>query len=504
MSLDELRRVLVEEWEIVAPDWWADLVDEFTDPAQIVDHLASRTRFRLALGPIPYLTPPLREKLASIHPLDMVRKLGGKRWLRLQQLGRGGQGEVWLACPCSPAATRDELVALKSPNPIKDNSKQQLQLEIQILGKIDSPYVVALVAEDWALGVLATRFVNGANLEETLDRQRRLSVAETVQIGINVCHALQALHAENFIHKDVKPGNIVQQRSKHAVLIDFGLAEDPQRAPLRPGGTPYYIAPEVFFSDAAPAVAPDARADVYSLAATLYHLLAGRPPHFQQCLNPRQFRASGARLDLLRFKLADAEIECNLEDVRRDVPRQLCQLLCRALNARPDERPKSAAEFRLALEAIQAKLKEAERIEAELWRLAEVLLQAVRTVNADADYAGNEQANAASIQNDLERALQWFPALKELRTTGDSWAGFPVAYAVVPRTMKIWTQVAGHASQIREFLAVPHNSSRHMGILLKDLVVRTLEGVRSISVEALAAAHDWRTLLLQLGLTPTR
>lgn len=498
VSLDELRCILVEIWRIASPDWFAELAKQHPTPDAIVEHLARTPRFRLAIGPVPYLPAPLKQALNSVHPVDMVRTLGGRNWLKLQVLGRGGQGEVWLACPCEPTATIDTLVALKFPVHHRISSALQLQKEIQILRRIDSPYVVKLVAEEEPTGTLATRFVNGTSLNVKVERLRRLPVAEAVQIGLDVCDGLQSLHTVYFIHKDVKPGNIVQD-AQRAVLIDFGLAEDPLRAPHRLGGTPYYIAPEVFFPESS-TKSPDWRADVYSLAATLYHLLAGQPPHFQQCLSPHA-RTSGARLDLLRFKLADADVECNLADVRRDAPLELCQLLSQALNTNPDRRPDSIKSFRESLEAIKKKFDEALVIEAELWGLAEVLLKVVHDVIKDPpNYT--EQQNATAIRNDLELALRRFTALHRLRSTMDNWIGFGAAYAIVPRTVKIHTQVAGHINQLTEFLSVRHQSSMHFPQLLKDLVVRTLEGIRAISVEALAAAHDWRTVLLLFGLNP--
>jgi serine/threonine protein kinase len=427
--------------------------------------------------------------------------MGGRRWLKLGKLKKGGQGCLWKACPCDANATADQLVALKVPNPSDSDAerlkaRQQLQHEIDILRKVHHEHIVGLVDADYESGTLATRLVDGPNLEADAAEQQRFSVAQAVQVGVHVSRALHALHATDHIHKDVKPANIVLDKGKRAVLIDFGLAENPAAVPLRAGGTPYYIAPEVF----APHSKPDARADVYSLAATLFRLLVGWPPHFQQCLAPMVFRSSRARLDELRFRFADAALDCDLEGIRRDVPRQLGQLICQALSADRNLRPSTVDELRNALQALRDQFTEATRIERDLWALSKVLLEAFRRVHYDADYRGKERDNAARIQRDLEKALSQFPTLLRLKTTAHAWTGIPSAFAVVPPTIKVLTQTEGLARQLGEFLAMirPGEATE----LLNDLVVRTLEGIRATSDHAVTAAHDWRTVIQGLGVTP--
>jgi serine/threonine protein kinase len=502
-SLDELRKILVELWCIVSPDHWEKLVGQFSDPAAIVASLVSETRFRISHRTIRFITPAMQQALQVDQPASMVIGLDRGNWLKLESIGSGGQGEVWLACPCNAAADNNQLVALKSPKaPARSNETVvpgSLRQEIEILRQITCDHVAALVDEDWPSGMLATRFVDGECLEQKVNAARRLSVVQAIQIGIDICHALEALHAINWIHKDVKPDNIMLDKSQRAVLVDFGLAEL-STARSTVGGTPYYIAPEVLFSD----TAPDSRADVFSLAATLYRLLSGYPPYFQHCLHPSRLTSSRAVLDALYFRLADSAIECDLETLRREVPRQLCQLIIQGLSSNRDKRPSSVQEFRAKLDSLNVKLSEAVVIERELWGLSDVLLEMVRNVSYDPNYSGRELNNAKAIRDDLQRNVPQFSQLRRLQSMSDSWIGVVVDHSIVLRTMKIAAKIDATCSQIDAFLTSPAVRDPGRNELLKNLVARTLESLRSISIDTVAAAHEWQAVLLQLGLIDLR
>src|SRR5262249_50714460 len=103
---------------------------------------------------------------------------------------------------------------------------------------------------------------------------------EAVDIVLQVAQALQHAHRRGLIHRDVKPGNVVRTHEGVAKLADQGMARetaDEELARAEKGmtiGTPYYIAPEQIYGTED----VDARADIYSLGATLYHMVTGQPP----------------------------------------------------------------------------------------------------------------------------------------------------------------------------------------------------------------------------------
>jgi serine/threonine-protein kinase len=123
-------------------------------------------------------------------------------------------------------------------------------------------------------------YVEGHTLFDELAKGRVFSEGEALRIAIQVARALVHAHERGLIHRDVKPKNIMITREGVAKLADMGLARlaaDEQAAQAEAGrafGTPYYISPEQVRGE----VDIDFRADIYSLGATLYHLVTGRVP----------------------------------------------------------------------------------------------------------------------------------------------------------------------------------------------------------------------------------
>ena len=152
-------------------------------------------------------------------------------------------------------------------------------------------------------------------------------------VAIGLSHA----HAAGIVHRDIKPSNLMLSYSGEVKILDFGLArhsvwDEPSAELTTVGqlmGTLDYMAPE----QAECAAAADYRADLYSLGATLFRLLAGRPP---LALAPDLSPLSKLRL------LANYDPP-RLDTLRPDVPRKLVSLVASLLDRRPDYRPASAA-----------------------------------------------------------------------------------------------------------------------------------------------------------------
>src|SRR5262249_6880754 len=128
------------------------------------------------------------------------------------------------------------------------------------------------------LPYLAMEFIPGETLQQRLDRVGPVEPGEVVRIGRQVAEGLAAAHANDLIHRDIKPGNILLEGAQYKVKItDFGLARAADDASISQSGiiagTPMYMAPEQAKGDKL-----DQRADLFSLGSVLYQMAAGRPP----------------------------------------------------------------------------------------------------------------------------------------------------------------------------------------------------------------------------------
>jgi serine/threonine protein kinase/formylglycine-generating enzyme required for sulfatase activity len=214
-----------------------------------------------------------------------------------EQIEPGGQGTVW-------RATDRELqreVAVKTPHQVNDASVQDLLQEACLTSELEHPVIVpvygAMLSHE--LGVCyAMQYVDLDRLdtsiqelhspnEPTPDRQTLLRRIITQLVAI--ARAIEYAHERRVLHLDLKPGNILVGKYGETMLIDWGVARRMSASPeafRKAGGTLPYMSPEqaqlmLVPGDAAPpagTIPLDNRADIYSLGATLYHVLANRPP----------------------------------------------------------------------------------------------------------------------------------------------------------------------------------------------------------------------------------
>jgi formylglycine-generating enzyme required for sulfatase activity len=204
------------------------------------------------------------------------RRVGPYRLLR--ELGRGGQGAVWLAH--DDRLQRRVALKLVPRSPLVAELAPRFRREAQLAGALDHPGLCAVydVGHDDALAWMALRYVEGETLAQRLARGA-LPRAEALRLVESAARALHVAHEAGVLHRDVKPANIMVTPAGEAVLLDFGVARpEGDGPPLTLSGealgTPAYMAPEQL--DGAAGV--DRRADVWSLGVTLHEALAGARP----------------------------------------------------------------------------------------------------------------------------------------------------------------------------------------------------------------------------------
>ncbi|GIX34259.1 MAG: hypothetical protein KatS3mg126_0038 [Lysobacteraceae bacterium] len=196
----------------------------------------------------------------------------------LRPLGEGGMASVFLAVQES----LDREVALKVMAPaLAANAEftERFLKEGRITAKLSHPNLVTVydIGSHGSIYYLAAEYIPGGSLREKIDAG--LTVAETLDIVCDVARGLHYAHEKGFVHRDVKPGNILFKLDGTAVLADFGIAKamDAKSSATMAGasiGTPDYMSPEQ-----ARAESVDGRSDLYSLGAMLYEMLTGEPPY---------------------------------------------------------------------------------------------------------------------------------------------------------------------------------------------------------------------------------
>lgn len=238
------------------------------------------------------LPPRLRERLAGMLAVrdgllggparSGSQRVGAFRLVRL--LGRGGQGEVWLA-EDERIPRQVALKLLATPVTISAERLLRFRREAELAARLEHPSICTVYESGSAGGwvYLAMRYVAGQTLAQWIEARRGGTATrlDVVACAEQCARALHEAHRAGVLHRDVKPGNVMIEADGRPVLLDFGLAEDLREgAPelTREGqvlGTPAYLPPERLTSAFG---IPDPRSDVWSLAATFYEALTLQRP----------------------------------------------------------------------------------------------------------------------------------------------------------------------------------------------------------------------------------
>ena len=244
-----------------------------------------------------------------------------------QWLGKGAMGEVYLA----RQVAMQRLVAIKVHrlpiDELTEEEKQEFITEIRTLAKLSHPNIVTAFEAGEAKGsyYLAMSYVQGESLEEYLILNGSFEEKHAIKICLEVAKALKyAWERLQLLHRDIKPANIMIDESGNVKLMDLGIAirfgEEEDEDTIV--GSPYYMSPEQARFDAV----PDERSDIYSLGATLYHMLTNSEP----------YHGFGAE-EIIRLKQeADPEWP---QDINPDISDETAELIMHMMEFEPDDRP---------------------------------------------------------------------------------------------------------------------------------------------------------------------
>ncbi len=246
-------------------------------------------------------------------------------------LGEGGQGMVYRAVD----KKLNRAVAIKlmkreySEDPI---FVRRFQSEAKVTASLSHPNVVKVFSfgEDMGLLYLAMEVVDNGSLDALMTKVKKVPEDRALDVGIQIAKGLQAGLEKGLIHRDIKPGNILFSDENTAKIVDFGLAILVEKQHEEEGevwATPFYVSPEKLDGQQ-----EDFRSDMYSLAATLFHAIAGRPPFISE---------TNSMSELKRIKSKPT----HLHHYAPHVASATSYVIDKALSVKPEDRWSSYEEF---------------------------------------------------------------------------------------------------------------------------------------------------------------
>lgn len=273
------------------------------------------------------------DEIARIAPSGVLRDRYHIQYL----LGRGAHGIAYLA---EHQHLRHPVVVKVLPHRVQLTSEaaaERLRGEARAGFRVNDAHVVRVLDCDVSEGVwyFVMEHVDGADLQDVIAAHIDVAWRQAADFAIDAASGLAAIHRDGLIHRDIKPSNLLVDLEGHVRIADLGVAgmadaetgtsSEPHATS---GGTLDYAAPEMLAAD----VPAGAAADIYSLGATLYHLLVGRPPH----------ASKGVFATLLSSQFQPASWP---SDCRKDVPKWLVSTILRCLGKEARDRFASAQEL---------------------------------------------------------------------------------------------------------------------------------------------------------------
>lgn len=271
-----------------------------------------------------------------------------------EMIGEGAMARVYKAY--DPEIDRTIAIKVLKPNYSEDDQyRARFLREARAAGLLSHPNIVTVydVGVEGDRSYIAMELIEGMTLADLIRTDRQFTVREIVDIGIELCRALDYAHRKGIVHRDVKPGNVMLVEDRHTIKVtDFGICHiknagaGDETEHTKMGdvlGTPNYMSPEQVAG-----LKVDARSDIFSVGVVLYRLMTGVLPF------------EGDSVISVAYKIAQAEPP-PIEKLRTGIPLSLRRAVDRALRKQPEKRFQSGEEFAQALIGIAREITEEER-----------------------------------------------------------------------------------------------------------------------------------------------
>jgi serine/threonine-protein kinase len=257
----------------------------------------------------------------------------------LQIIGMGGMGVIYKALQ----EPLDRVVALKVLPPqfcSNEEVSRRFDIEAKAISLLQHQNIVNIYENGCADGFryFAMQFVDGDNLSAVIQHKKMMPIHEVIDYSKQICRGLRYAHAQNVIHRDIKPHNILIDKENVVRLTDFGIAKiftlDNITMTGITVGTPEYMSPEQAEGNQV-----DAQADIYSLGVVMYEMLTKKPP----------FTANN-QIAIAYKHVHEMPVPPSVK--RRDTPKRLELIVLKALKKKKSDRYASAAEMLEDLDSV--------------------------------------------------------------------------------------------------------------------------------------------------------
>ena len=259
------------------------------------------------------------------------------------RLGEGPLSEVYRAVDTKLGRTV-ALKILRAHAEIDPQADQRFHREAKHTSKLDHPHIATIFEYDRFEGTsyIAMEYLEGRTLDKII-KDQSLGYEECLRIALQLCTALEVVHRGHLIHRDLKPANILLQDDGNLKLLDFGIARAADESSITQHGmlvgTVLYMSPEQVRGDDL-----DARSDIFSLGAVLYHVMTGQLPY------------PGESFPEVCMAILDGPPRRKPSVVRPGFPLPLEQFLLRCLSANAADRYADATEALGGLRDVEGEL----------------------------------------------------------------------------------------------------------------------------------------------------